>query len=126
MTLSWKPVARAAFDEASDQTQADAKPALDLLSTGFDITFFRETGPRLWLAAIKPLPDIAAHFGLLLEYLVVGNGFEKDFHQRTLLREVPADYDLRERIDSTVRFVVSDASAAPALCAAWAARKKTA
>jgi hypothetical protein len=114
--------ARTAFQEASSQTQQDATPILDLLSAGFEITWFRETGPRLWLAAAKPGPEVSGHFGLALECFVIGNGYPTDFQQRTLLHEPPAE--LFERLDRDIRFVASDAPLAEATCAAWAATKK--
>jgi hypothetical protein len=122
MTLRLHPDARAALDRADGLTKADALPILEILSEGFDITWFKERDRRLWLAAAKPLPGIRDHFGLTLECFVIGNGYPKDFQQRTFLQDPPAD--LADRIDPTLRFIASNAPLAEASCAAWASTKK--
>ena len=114
--------AQRSFQLADASTQSDAIPILALLSTGFEITWFRESSKRLWLAAAKPMSQISDHFGLRLECFVIGNGYTKDFHQRTLFQEPPAE--LADRLDTSVRFVASQAPLAEASCAAWAATKK--
>jgi len=115
--------AQVAFDAAKQVTQDSATPVLELLSTGFHINWFREVGPNLWLAVIKPFPKTAEHFGLGHEYFVIGNGYPDDFHQRTLNQEPPEA--LVDRLDMTTRFVASDAPRADAFCAAWAQKNKS-
>lgn len=111
-----------AFEDASQITKASAKPILELLSLGFQITWFRESSPNVWLALVKPNRETGEHFGLRQECFVIGNGYATDFHQRTL-NLAPPDY-LFDRLDSTVRFVTSDAPIAPAFCAAWAQKNR--
>lgn len=112
-----------AFDLSRPVTKEAAGPVLEMLSGCFQINWFRETGPKLWLAVIKPIPSMAEHFGLAQEYFVIGNGFPDDFHQRTLKQEPPEA--IVDRLDNTVRFVASDAPRADAFCAAWAQKNKT-
>jgi hypothetical protein len=111
-----------AFGAAHAETKDVASPVLDLLSHGFQITWFRETGRKLWLAAVKPLPGVSDHFGLQAEYFVVGNGYPTDFYQRTLKVDPPPE--LQERLNNSVRFIAADAVSADALCAAWAQKNK--
>lgn len=114
--------AQPAFDAAKQITKNSAGPVLELLSSCFQINWFRETGPNLWLAVIKPFATTAEHFGLGHEYFVIGNGYPDDFHQRTLKQEPPEN--LVDRLDMTIRFVASDAPRAEAFCAAWAQKNK--
>ncbi len=118
--------AQRSFLSADRETQADATPVLELLSAGFEITWFREmSSRRIWLAAAaKPTQQIRvtirSHTTRVLP--AIGNGFPRDFHQRTLFQEPPAE--LADRLDPSVRFVASQAPLAEASCAAWAATKK--
>lgn len=114
--------ARHRFDEADEITKVDAQPILELLSAGFEIPWFQQVKARLWQASAKPLPTTQEHFGLGLECFVIGNGFQKDFHQVTLLQDPPAK--IADRMDPGVRFVASDAPLAEASCAAWAATRR--
>jgi hypothetical protein len=116
--------AQAAFRESSAALQADATPALELLSFGFTITWFKESAPRVWLALLKPDAQISDIFALDLEYLLIGHGFENDFQQRTLLAAAPQE--IAYRIDNRVRFVASPAPNLRAACASWAQINKTA
>lgn len=112
------------FQNASSQVQLDAAPTLKFLSSGFTITDFREHLPRIWVALIKPNPQIAQSFTLDNEYMVIGHGFPKDFQLRTLLAE--PRQEIEYRVDSRVRFVVSSAPTMKAACAAWANQKRIA
>jgi hypothetical protein len=107
------------FQRASTVTQEDARPFLERLSAGFEITWFRETGSRLWVALAKPSKKVEDHFGLHLECFVIGHGYPKDFHQRTLLQQPPSEVGYR--VDPGVRFVASTSPQADSSCAAWAA-----
>ncbi len=122
MAITLHHEAQPAFDAAKQVTKNSAGPVLELLSSCFQINWFRETGPNLWLAVIKPFPTTADHFGLGHEYFVIGNGYPDDFHQRTLKQEPPEN--LVDRLDMTIRFVASDAPMAEAFCAAWAQKNK--
>jgi len=115
--------ARPAFDTAQDITRDGATPVLELLSEGFQVTWFRESSLNVWLAIVKPSVEVADHFGLRQECFVIGNGYASDFHQRTLNLSPPAN--LTERLDGTVRLVASDAPIADAFCAAWAQKNKS-
>ncbi len=120
--IRFRPEAQEKFERADPETRADALPALELLSTGFEISWFNQVAFRIWTAVIKPDPAVAEHFGLRLECFVIGHGFPKDFHEKTLLQQPPAELDFR--LDPQVRVVVSNAPLAGASCAAWAARHK--
>ncbi len=120
MNLNHK--AEESFNRASSVTQSDARPILELLSEGFQVTWFREVERRIWICVIKPTSEVSEQFGLHEEYFVIGNGYEKDFHQRTLSIAIPED--LVDRIDSNLRFVASEAPVAQAFCAAWAQKNK--
>lgn len=120
MNLNHK--AEESFNRASSQTQNDACPILELLSEGFQVTWFREVDKRIWICVIKPEPEVSEQFGLHEEYFVIGNGYDRDFHQRTLSIAIPED--LVDRIDSNLRFVASEAPVAQAFCAAWAQKNK--
>lgn len=122
MNLNHK--AEDAFNRASPLTQNVARPILELLSEGFQVTWFREVDPRIWICLIKPAPEVSEQFGLHEEYFVIGNGYSKDFHQRTL--SIPVPDDLVDRVDTNLRFVASEAPVAPAFCAAWAQKNKAA
>jgi len=110
------------FERSELPIQEDAKSALELLSTGFEVSWFRVAAPRIWTAIVKPLESTRDHFGLRQECFVIGHAFPKDFHERTLLQGPPADVEFR--VDPQVRLVVSKAPLAEASCAAWAARHK--
>lgn len=114
--------AQSAFDSATQVTKDSATAALELFSSCFQINWFRETGPNLWLAVVKPFAATAEHFGLGHEYFVIGNGYPDDFHQRTLKAEPPVK--LVDRLDMTIRFVAANAPRAEAFCAAWAQKNK--
>jgi hypothetical protein len=114
--------AKSSFDRASQPTQIDAAPILEFLSLGFGVTWFHERGYRLWMALLKPSLRITEHFGLGMEYVVIGHGFPNDFQQRTLLAEPPSD--IQYRVDARIRFVASAAPLMRATCASWAAKTK--
>lgn len=123
MTINFHAVARASFEEhTSEATQNSAAPVLEFLSHGFQVTWFREISHLIWVAVLKPDREIATQFGLRQEVLLIGNSFGKDFHQRTLKYDPPAE--LEDRVDRSVRFVFSDAPVAEAFCAAWAQKHK--
>lgn len=123
MTLNLHYEAESAYESAQPATKSAARPMLELISAGFQITWFRETAPLLWLAVAKPSHAVSEHFGLRQECFVIGNGYPNDFHQRTLTQE-PPDY-LVDRLDPAVRFVASDAAIAEAFCAAWAQKNRS-
>jgi hypothetical protein len=106
------------FRTASEQTRFDAAPVLSFLSKGFKITWFEEKRRRVWLAIVKPHPQVEKQFALNLEYIVIGHGFQEDFQQRTLL-EQPSE-TIEYRVDPRIRFVASAAPLMKAACAAWA------
>jgi hypothetical protein len=112
------------FNRATLPTKDDARPVLEFLSAGFTVTWFQERSPRLWLALIKPQPNISDYFSLGMEYLLIGHGFPNDFQQRTLLAEPPSD--IAFRVDPRVRFVSSNAPMMRAACAAWAVQNRQA
>jgi hypothetical protein len=120
--IRFRQEAQEKFDRAAPETKADATPALELLSTGFEISWFNQAAYRIWTAVIKPNEAVAEHFGLRLECFAIGHGFPKDFHEKTLLQQPPAEINFR--LDPQVRVVVSNAPLAGASCAAWAARHK--
>ncbi len=122
MTLNLHREAEPAFNQALPQTRSAASPVLELLSEGFQVTWFRETAANLWMAVVKPTKSISEHFGLRHECFVIGNGYPGDFHQRTL-RQNPPEH-LVDRLDARVLFVASDAPIAEAFCAAWAQKNK--
>lgn len=122
MTISFTGDARSYFESASEQTQADSVGLLGFLSRGFFISRFRELETRIWSAMLKPNETVQSQFALRKEYLLIGNGYPKDFHQRTFLAEAPGD--LTYRIDRKVRFVYSPAPLLRAACAAWAEEKR--
>lgn len=124
MTIDISPEARVLFDHSQDQTRQDAAPVFEFLSAAFRITWFRESGPRLYLAILKPKEPVASHFALDHEYFLVGHGFPADFHQRTLLAEPPREETYR--LDSRIRFVASPAPTMRTACAAWAAQRRIA
>lgn len=124
MPISFGGDASHLYEEASRQTKADAAPVLDYLSTGFTVTWFREHERRVWIALLKPQPNISDYFTLPLEYVLIGHGHPHDFQQRTLLAEPPED--IAYRVDGRVRFVASGASMMKAACAAWATERRIA
>lgn len=124
MTIRFTADASDLFTEALEVTQKDATPVLELLSAGFEIPWFRERSPRIWSAILKPSERLRAHFGLNLEYFLIGHGFPKDFHQSTLLEEPPEK--VAYRLDKQIRFVASSAPLAEASCQAWAQQRKVA
>lgn len=123
MAIDLHREAAPAFDSALPMTRDSAHPILELLSQGFQVTWFRESSPNVWLALVKPNKEIGEHFGLRQECFVIGNGYATDFHQRTLNLAPPEN--LLDRIDSTVRFVASEAAIAAAFCAAWAQKNRS-
>ncbi|SFP80869.1 Predicted ATPase, AAA+ ATPase superfamily [Geopseudomonas sagittaria] len=123
MAINFHPDAEPQFEAARQTTQETAVPFLELLSSCFQINWFRETGQNLWLAVIKPSPAIAEHFGLTHEYFVIGNGYPDDFHQRTLKQDPPSA--VVDRLDLSTRFVASNAPRADAFSAAWAQKNKS-
>jgi len=123
MTINFHYEAGPAFESARPITKESASPVLEMLSSCFQINWFRETAPNLWLAVIKPSSAIAEHFGLAHEYFVIGNGYPQDFHQRTLKQDPPET--VVDRLDPTIRFVASNAVRAEAFCAAWAQKNKS-
>jgi len=116
--------ARSSFRAASDTTRFDAAPILSFLSHGFQVTWFKETYSRLWVALIKPKPDVAEQFALRLEHVVIGHGFDTDVQQRTFLQEAPED--IAYRVDPQLRFIASRAPLLRAAAAAWAAEHRIA
>lgn len=122
MALNLHHEAKVTFSNANPATQAAAEPILELLSAGFQVTRFKETGHLLWLAFVKPSSAIAEHFGLKHECFVIGNGYPNDFHQRTLKQDPPSDHT--DRVDPVIRFVASDAPVAEAFCSAWAQKNR--
>jgi hypothetical protein len=116
--------AAAPFAEATEVTRNDATPVLTFLSAGFEVPWFRERSPRIWSAIVKPSEKLRSHFGLNLEYFLIGHGFTKDFHQSTLLEEPPEK--VAYRIDRRIRFVASSAPLAEPSCQAWAQQRKIA
>jgi len=124
MAIDFGGEAKHLYDSASKQIQADAAPVLEFLSLGFSITWFREHGPRVWVALIKPHDHIGDYFTLPKEYVLIGHGFPNDFQQRTLLAEPP--HDIAYRADDRVRFVASAAPMMKAACAAWASQRRIA
>ena len=123
MTINFHHEAASQFESAQSNTRDAARPVLEMLSTCFQVTWFRETGSLLWLAVVKPLSALAEHFGLRQEYFVIGNGYANDFHQRTLKQNPPES--IVDRLDQSIRFVVSDAPTATAFCAAWAQKNRS-
>ena len=121
-TIDFHEQARAQFDEASAETRAGALPILRFVSKGFRVSWFKEKGRLLWIAVLKPRAEVAAQFGLRYEVLLLGNSFQRDFHQRTLAFVPPAD--IADRLDPAVRFVFSDVPVAEAYCAAWAQKHR--
>jgi hypothetical protein len=124
MPIDFGGEAKQAFDLTSPQVQADARPVLEFLSTGFTVTWFREHGSRVWVALVKPHVNIGDYFTLPMEYVVIGHGFATDFQQRTLLAEPPKE--IAFRVDDRVRFVASAAPMMRAACAAWATQRRIA
>lgn len=122
MPLNMHHDALAPFESANTKTRTAAFPVLELLSTGFQITRFKETAPLLWLAVVKPNQEVGEHFGLRRECFVIGNGYHNDFQQKTL-KESPPEA-LLDRLEPAVRFVASDAPIAEAFCAAWAQQNR--
>ena len=122
MPMNFHREAEPPFNEALPQTKLAASPVIELLSEGFQVTWFRETGANLWQAVVKPTKAISDHFGLRGECFVIGNGYQVDFQQRTL-KQAPPDH-LIDRLDTSVLFVASDAPIAEAFCAAWAQKNK--
>lgn len=112
-----------AFETSHPSTKEVAQPVLELLCASFQVTWFRESAPRLWQAIVKPSMAVGDHFGLRQECFVIGNGYSNDFHQRTLNQDPPPE--LVDRIDSSVRFVASNAIVAEAFCAAWAQKNRS-
>lgn len=123
MAINLHREAEATFNSALSITQDSARPILELISLGFQVTWFRESSPKIWLALVKPNKETGEQFGLRHECFVIGNGYATDFHQRTLNLSPPDN--LLDRIDNTVRFVASDAAIAPAFCAAWAQKNRS-
>jgi hypothetical protein len=115
--------AQETFERAEASIRADATPALALLSAGFEVTWFRALGSRLWAAVLRPGETLGEDFGLKQECFVVGHALARDFNENTLLQAPPAD--LGHRLDARVRFVVSAAPLASASCAAWASRQRS-
>lgn len=106
------------FDVAPDELKRRAAPTLRALEPGFHVSWFREQGTRIWYAVLKPKDWVRDRFGLLYEYVLVANHFDKDFHLRTL--EVDLPDQVAYRVDRQLRFVASDAPGVEAICAAWA------
>ncbi|MFM4677580.1 hypothetical protein ACEUD4_04215 [Aeromonas media] len=123
MAINLHHEAEPSFESARQATKEAATPILEMLSSCFQISWFRETSPKVWLAVIKPSSKISTHFGLTHEYFVIGNGYSDDFHQRTL-NQTPPD-NISERLDPTIRFVASNSPRADAFCAAWAQKNKS-
>jgi hypothetical protein len=63
--IDFRGDALASFNKASTVTKDDARPVLDFLSAGFDITWFQERSPRLWLAVLKPKEKSPRPFPLI-------------------------------------------------------------
>lgn len=114
--------AKAFFKSAPERLRNDAEPVLRLLSTGFEVTWFRAVSDKIWHATVKPQRVIRERFGLAYEYFVIGNTFGQDFHVKTLMEEPPLQ--LRDRIDNQLRFVASEAPGFAAICAGWARDKR--
>ncbi|MBK8692263.1 MAG: ATP-binding protein [Deltaproteobacteria bacterium] len=115
--------AREAFEGAEASVRADASAPLEMLSAGFEVSWFRPLGPRLWAAVLKPSEALGEDFGLRQECYVVGHGLPRDFNEKTLLQAPPPDAGFH--VDPKVRFVVSGTPLAAAACAAWSARSRT-
>jgi hypothetical protein len=120
--ISFAHEARIIFDRSSPTVRTVATPALEFLSSGFEISWFREDSVRLWSAILKPNDVVQKQFGLQKEYFLIGHGYTDDFHQRTLLAE--PDTDMAFRLDRRIRFVASAAPQLAASCAGWAAENK--
>lgn len=123
MTINFHYEAGPSFESARQVTREVASPVLEMLSSCFQINWFRETSSKVWIAVIKPSSTIAEHFGLTHEYFVIGNGYSDDFHQRTLKQAPPEG--IADRLDPTIRFVASSSPRAEAFCAAWAQKNKS-
>ncbi len=122
-TIRFGPDAGDAFERANPEVRADARPALELFSTCFDISWFRVVGPQRWAAVVKPAEKLKERFGLEQGAYVIGHGLPKDFHADALLQAPPLDLDAP--LDPRIRFVVSEAPLAGAACKAWTARHRT-
>lgn len=110
--------ARAAFEAASLETRSHANAVFELLSHGFQVTWFREVERRVWQSVIKPTAALGENFGLREECFVLGNAYETDFHQATLRHEPPPE--LLERLDPRIRFIASEAPMVDIWSSAWA------
>jgi hypothetical protein len=122
MTNNLNYKAEETFNRSSAITRESARPVLDALAQGFQITWFREVETKIWIAALKPSASVREQFGLRQEYFMIGNGHDKDFHQKTL--NIPIPTEIADRTDANLRFVASNAPVAPAFCAAWAKKNK--
>lgn len=106
------------FASADPDLRARATPTLDLLAPGFFVSWFRPQSTRVWYAALKPKGWVRDRFGLLYEYLLIANHYDRDFHIRTL--EPDVDMRVGYRLDRSLVFVASDANGADHICATWA------
>lgn len=88
MTLNLHYEAESAYESAQPATKSAARPMLELISAGFQITWFRETAPLLWLAVAKPNHAVSEHFGLRQECFVIGNGYRELYDRFALAREM--------------------------------------
>lgn len=115
--------AEESYERCSSATKDAARPVLEDLSGGFRITWFREVEARIWTAVLKPTEEVSDQFGLRQEYFIIGNGYQNDFHQKTLRIQIPEE--VADRIDESLRFIASDAPIAETFCAAWAQKLKS-
>lgn len=122
MSMRFNPIARVVFESSGAGTKQAASPVLRFLSNGFELTWFIEIKPLVWAALARPDSALADQFGIRQECLVIGNGYESDFHQSTLAFSPPEG--IAERFEPSIRIVASVAPYAEASCTAWAARHK--
>jgi hypothetical protein len=121
--IDFAPIAHDYYQKASPACCAAADPILELLSTGFQVTWFQQPSHQLiWHVLLKPHPSIRDQFGLTREYFLIGHGYANDFHQRTLLADPPKD--LAFRVDRRVRFVSSSSPLMKDAVASWATERK--
>ncbi len=124
MTIRFAVNVAASFEQADPKTHAHATPVLELLSAGFEISWFMESSPGQWLALAKPDDAMKTHFGLARECYVIGAGPSVDFDQALLSQQPPAD--VIAKLDPELRLVACADPLAEAASAAWGAAKNIA
>lgn len=123
MRLRLREDALTALLSSDVQTRMEVEPILEILSLGFEITSFAGIEPGLWVSTIRGDPDIGSDFGLGSEYVLIGNASTIEFQPRFLAIEPAAA--VLDRIDPSVRFLVSSDPLAEAASSAWGAARRT-